>query len=89
MTAFDLVQAIKYGIRGEGGKAGRIAYRAVSQSMPFMNLFYLKTAFDYLIGYQIMETMSPGTLRRIENKMKRDYNQEFLLTKPSTQFKGF
>ena len=89
MTAFDLVQAIKYGIRGEGGKAGRTAYRAVSQSIPFMNLFYLKTAFDYLIGYQIMETMSPGTLRRIENRMKRDYNQEFLLTKPSTQFKGF
>ena len=24
-----------------------------------------------------------------ENRMKRDYNQEFLLTKPSTQFKGF
>ena len=89
LTAFDLVQAIKYGISGEGGKAGRTAYRAVSQSIPFMNLFYLKTAFDYLIGYQIMETMSPGTLRRIENRMKRDYNQEFLLTKPSTQFKGF
>ena len=89
LTAFDLVQAIKYGIRGEGGKAGRTAYRAVSQSIPFLNLFYLKTAFDYLIGYSIMETMSPGTLRRIENRMKRDYNQEFLLTKPSTQFKGF
>jgi len=89
LTAFDLVQAIKYGIRGEGGKAGRTAYRAVSQSIPFLNLFYLKTAFDYLIGYSIMETMSPGTLRRIENRMRRDYNQEFLLTKPSTQFKGF
>ncbi len=89
LTAFDLVQAIKYGIRGEGGKAGRTAYRAVSQSIPFMNLFYLKTAFDYLIGYSIMETMSPGTLRRMENRMKRDYNQEFLLTKPSSTFKGF
>ena len=89
LTTFDLVQAIKYGIRGEGGKAGRTAYRAVSQSIPFMNLFYLKTAFDYLIGYQIMETMSPGTLRRIEKRMKRDYNQDFLLTKPSSTFKGF
>ena len=89
LTAFDLVQAIKYGIRGEGGKAGRTAYRAVSQSIPFMNLFYLKTAFDYLIGYQIMETMSPGILRRLERRMKRDYNQDFLLTKPSSTFKGF
>ena len=89
LTTFDLVQAIKYGIRGEGGKAGRTTYRAVSQSIPFMNLFYLKTAFDYLIGYQIMETMSPGTLRRIEKRMKKDYNQDFLLTKPSSTFKGF
>ena len=89
LTAFDLVQAIKYGIRGEGGKAGRTAYRAVSQSIPFMNLFYLKTAFDYLIGYQIMETMSPGILRRIERRMKKNYNQDFLLTKPSSTFKGF
>jgi len=89
LTAFDLVQAIKYGIRGEGGKAGRTAYRAVSTSIPFLNLFYLKTAFDYLIGYQIMETLSPGTLRRLERRMKRDYNQDFLLTKPSSTFKGF
>tara|TARA_R110000796_G_scaffold17028_1_gene52632 strand:+ start:3877 stop:6495 length:2619 start_codon:yes stop_codon:yes gene_type:complete len=89
LTTFDLVQALKYGIRGEGGKAGRTAYRAVSQSIPFMNLFYLKTAFDHLIGYQIMETMSPGTLRRIERRMKKDYNQDFLLTKPSSTFKGF
>ena len=89
LTAFDLVQAIKYGIRGEGGKAGRTAYRAVSSSIPFLNLFYLKTAFDYLIGYQIMETLSPGTLRRLERRMKRDYNQDFLLTKPSSTFKGF
>ena len=40
ITAFDLVQAIKYGIRGEGGKAGRTAYRAVSSSIPFLNLIY-------------------------------------------------
>ena len=89
LTAFDLVQAIKYGIRGEGGNAGRAAYRAVISNIPFLNLFYLKTAFDYLIGYQIMETISPGTLRRLERRMKRDYNQDFLLTKPSSTFKGF
>ena len=36
-----------------------------------------------------METLSPGVLRRVENRMERDYGQEFLFTKPSTQFKGF
>lgn len=89
LTAFDLVQAIKYGIRGEGGLAGRTAYRAVSSSIPFLNLFYIKSAFDYLIGFQIMETLSPGSLRRVEKRMKKDYNQDFLFTKPSSTYKGF
>ena len=88
-TAADVILALNYGIRGEGGNAGKAAYRAVSQNIPFANLFYIKAAFDYLIGYQMMETMSPGALKRVEQRMKREYNQEFLFTKPSTQFKGF
>ena len=70
-------------------KAGKSAYDAVTAMIPFYNLFYIKSAFDYLIGYQIMETIKPGILERIENRMEKDYNQHFLFTKPSTQFKGF
>jgi hypothetical protein len=88
-TIADVLLAINYGIRGEGGKAGKAAYRAVSQNIPFANLFYIKTAFDYIIGYQIMETMSPGVLKRVERRMKKDYNQEYLFTKPSIKNKGF
>jgi len=73
----------------EGGKAAKAAYRAVMSNIPFLNLFYIKQAFDYTIGYQIMETVNPGGLSRVEQRMKREYNQEFLFTKPSTQFKGF
>ena len=89
LTGFDVVLALKYGISGEGGKAARLAYRAVTQSVPFLNLFYIKTAFDYLIGYQMLETLNPGILKRMEKRMKKDYNQGFLLTKPSRKFKGF
>ncbi len=90
LTASDIAQAIKYGIVDQRGDlAARSAYKAVSQSIPFLNLFYIKTAFDYIIGYQLMETLSPGVLRRVENRMERDYGQEFLFTKPSTKFKGF
>ncbi len=88
-TVADVLLAINYGIRGEGGKAGKAAYRAVNANIPFMNLFYIKTAYDYLIGYNIMETMSPGALKRVERRMKKEYNQEYLLTKPSSMFKGF
>jgi len=87
--ALNAVQAIKYGIRGEKDPALRQAYKSVVGNIPFLNLFYLKTAFDYAIGYQIMETLSPGYLRKMERKMKKDTGQEFLLTKPSVLFKGF
>ena len=89
VTAADVLMAIIHGTRLEGGKAGKSAYDAVTAMIPFYNLFYIKSAFDYMIGYQIMETIKPGILERIENRMEKDYNQHFLFTKPSTQFKGF
>jgi len=88
-TVADVLLAVNYGIRGEGGNAGKAAYRAVTSNIPFLNLFYIKTAYDYLIGFNMMETMSPGALKRVERRMKKDYNQEYLLTKPSSMFKGF
>jgi len=88
-TVIDLGLALKYALTGEGGKAGRAAYRTISSNIPFLNLFYIKAAFDYMIGFQIMETMNPGVLKRVEKRMKKDYNQEYLFTKPSIKNKGF
>ena len=81
--------AFRYAFQGEFSKAGKAAYKSVVGNTPFLNLFYLKTAFDYAIGYQIMETLSPGHLRKMEKRMKKETGQEFLLTKPSLLFKGF
>ena len=88
-TGADILLAIKYGMTGEGGSAAKAAYRAISTNIPFLNLFYIKSAYDYLIGHQLMETMNPGVLKRVEKRMKKDYNQEYLFTKPSSMFKGF
>ena len=67
----DQVMAMfNYIIKGEFSKAGKQAYLSVKENIPFLNLFYLKTAFDYAIGYQIMETLSPGSLKRMEKKWK-------------------
>ncbi len=82
-----LLSALNYAIKGEGGKAGKQAYYSFKENIPFLNLFYIKTIFDYAIGYQMMETLSPGSLRRMEKRMKES-GQEFLFTKPSTLFKG-
>ena len=88
-TVIDLGLALTYALSGEGGKAGKAAYRTVSSNIPFLNLFYIKTIFDYMIGFQIMETINPGVLKRVEKRMKKDYNQEYLFTKPSKSNKGF
>ena len=89
LTGFDLLLAFKYAMTGEGGKAAKQTYNAIEKSIPFLNLFYIKAAYDYMIGYQLAETMNPGVLKRVEKRMKRDYNQEYLFTKPSQKFKGF
>jgi len=89
VTAVDLGLAFKYALGLEGGKAAKAAYRAISSNIPFLNLFYIKSAFDYMIGFQLMETINPGVLKRVERRMKKDYNQEYLFTKPSTSNKGF
>ena len=86
--ATKVAAIFNYITKGEFSKAGKQGYLSIKENIPFLNLFYLKTAFDYAIGYQIMETLSPGYLRRMEKRMK-DSGQEFLLTKPSTLFKGF
>lgn len=84
--AFKILDYIK---DGNIDAAQRQAYKSVIGNVPFLNLFYLKTAFDYAIGYQMMETLSPGYLRRMERQMQKDGSQEFLFTKPSSLFKGF
>ena len=89
LTGFDLLLAFKYAMTGEGGKAAKQTYNAIEKSIPFLNLFYIKSIYDYMIGYQLAETMNPGVLKRVEKRMKKDYNQEYLFTKPSTKFKGF
>ena len=82
LTALDLMTALTYVTQGKPDTAGRTAYNAIRHSIPFANLFYTKAAIDYLFGYQVMESMSPGTMRRLERRMKKDYDQEFIFGNP-------
>ena len=88
-TAMELLQAITYGVTGEGKLAARSTYRAIKQNIPFLNLFYIKTGFDYLFGYTIQELLSPGSLKRVEKKLKKEYNQDFIFPKPSSYVNRF
>jgi len=49
---------------------------------PFNNLFWLRPLLDYAILFNIQESLNPGYLRRMERKVERQNNQQFLF-KPS------
>jgi len=55
------------------------AFRFALNNTPGYNLFYTRLALDYMIVYRMQEMMNPGYLRRMENKLKREKQQEYLL----------
>ena len=58
--------------------------RLAMGNAPFINLWYTRAALDWMLLYHVREMMSPGTLRRTERKMKKEFGQEFLF--PPSQF---
>lgn len=46
-----------------------------TQNTPFVNLFYTRPALDFLFLNSLREAASPGYLRRIEGRRKKDYGQ--------------
>lgn len=59
-----------------------VAARVVQQTLnntPFINLFYTRAALDYLLLYQLQETVNPGYLSRMENRIMRENNQRFFV----------
>ena len=66
-----------------GGDAGATAFRGIMNNAPFANLFYTKQALDYLLVWHIQEMLNPGFVRRMEQRMKRDFGQDPLFARPS------
>lgn len=60
-------KAIKFGLTNAPGVGA--AY----------NLFYTRAALDYLIVYRMQEYMNPGYLRRMEQRLKKDKDQEYIV----------
>lgn len=51
-----------------------------TQNTPGINLFYTRAAMNYLILYDLQEALSPGVLRRIENRALEERGQRFYLS---------
>lgn len=71
-----------------GDDLGSATFRAMINNTPFLNLFYLRITLDYLILYGIQDALNPGFLRRMERRIQRENNQEFLFppSEYATQF---
>ena len=62
-----------------GDDVASSAFRIGVNNTPFLNLFYVRTAMDYLLLYRIQEALNPGSIRRMERRVRQENAQEFYL----------
>jgi hypothetical protein len=75
----DLFQKSRLAATGEDVDLASNLLRQAQSSTPFAGLFYVKPVLDYAIFYRTQEWLNPGTLRRMEQRVKRENNQDFLI----------
>jgi hypothetical protein len=62
-----------------GQDVGASAVREALNQTPFLNLFYTKLALDYLIMWNIQDTLNPGYVRRMQRNAEKQYGQTYWL----------
>ena len=60
-------------------KAGKKLLQFAEGNVPFLNMYYSKAAYDYLVGYQIKEFLDPGFFSRMEEKHEEQRGQTYYL----------
>lgn len=78
-AALDVFQKARLAATGEDVDLASNVFRLAQSSIPFAGLFYVKPIFDYAIFYRVQEWLNPGSMRRMEQRVKQENNQEFLL----------
>lgn len=67
-------------LRGDGkALRGNLAAMAMDNA-PFVNFWMTRAALDWLLLHHLRESLSPGSLRRMERKARQDYGQDFILS---------
>ena len=60
-------------------KAGKKLVQLAEGNVPFLNMYYSKAAYDFLIGYQIKEFLDPGFFSRMEGRHEEKRGQTYYL----------
>jgi hypothetical protein len=66
-------------LAGKSSNLPANALRVAMNNTPYLNLFYTRIALDYLLFYRLQEYMNPGYLARMEQRVRSQNNQEFIL----------
>jgi hypothetical protein len=77
--AIDLLQRSRDVVTGGEVDLSGDVTRLIKSNLPFANLFYAKFGLDYAVWYQLQEMQNPGYLRRMERRVQRENNQEYIV----------
>ncbi|WP_447907853.1 hypothetical protein [Serratia fonticola] len=76
--AVKLAQGIPLNaVEGKPEQTGGDAVKFVKGLIPGQNLWYTKAVLDHMIFNQMQEYFSPGYLRRMEKRSKKEFNQTY------------
>jgi len=73
----DLLQRARGVVAGGEEDLRGDVVRLLKSNLPFANLFYTREAMNYLVWYQLQETINPGYLRRMERRIKTQNDQTY------------
>lgn len=62
-----------------GEDFGASALNTALSNTPFLNLFYIREPLNRMFIYSLQEYLSPGYLKRMERRMKKENDQEFYI----------
>src|SRR5690606_22103783 len=51
--------------------------RFAKSNTPFVNLWYLRAAVDHMLLHELQEELSPGYLRRMKKRARKEFGQEY------------
>lgn len=88
-TGVDLANATvgnlgRYAAAGTSSKRDKVADKAAADALrlvrgntPFINLWYARAAIDHLVMHDLQEQVSPGYLRKMKKRVRKDWEQEY------------
>lgn len=75
----NIAQEARGVVTGEDVDIASKLFRWTQSNIPGLNLFYIKPVLDYMLLYHVQEWLNPGSLRRMEQRIQRENNQQFIL----------